>query len=312
MSPAQANQPLPSGFALEGYRIERQLSLGGFSIVYLATDAHGKTVAIKEYLPNSLALRAGENPSPVISPVHRRVFDHGLSCFFEEGQALTLLDHPNVVRVIDFLRANGTAYLVMRYEHGHTLLEHIHKHPNGLDENFIRWVFSRLLGGLRAVHSHRLLHLDLKPANIYLRMNGSPVLLDFGAARQVIGNDAPLLRAMRTPGYAAPEQGGPPEGLGPWTDIYAVGATLYTCLGGDTPPAAEDRLVEDKCIPASQRWAGQYSQELLQTVDACMALDPLARPQSVHALQKLLDSEERSFAGTFDKLRLKVTKWWRR
>ena len=298
MSPAQANQPLPAGFWLDQYKITGQISLGGFSIVYLAQDVFGETVAIKEYLPNALALRAGESPEPVVSPRHRLGFNHGLNCFFEEGRNLTRLDHPNVVRVLNFFRAHGTAYLVMRFEEGRTLQAHIQKHPGSLSEDFIRSLFGRVLNGLRAVHSSQLLHLDIKPANIYLRQqDGSPLLLDFGAARQVIGRDVPQLRTMHTPGYAAPEQYDKsperPELLGPWTDIYGIGASLYACLGGRPPPSAQERLKQDSLVPAVRQFSGKYSRHLLETVDLCLHLDPLQRPQSAHTLQKRLASEER-------------------
>lgn len=298
MSPAQANQPLPAGFWLDQYKITGQVSLGGFSIVYLAEDVFGETVAIKEYLPNALALRAGESPEPVVSARHRAVFNHGLNCFFEEGRNLTRLDHPNVVRVLNFFRAHGTAYLVMRFEQGRTLQTHIQRHPASLSEDFIRNLFGRVLNGLRAVHSSQLLHLDIKPANIYLRQqDGSPVLLDFGAARQVIGHDVPQMRTMHTPGYAAPEQyDKTPEQaelLGPWTDIYGIGASLYACLGGKSPVSAQDRIKHDTLPPAVKLFAGKYSRQLLETVDSCLNLDHLKRPQSAHALQKLLASEDR-------------------
>ncbi|GAB2180840.1 hypothetical protein DLREEDagrD3_10630 [Denitratisoma sp. agr-D3] len=311
MSPAQANQPLPAGFWLKHYRITGQLSLGGFSIVYLAEDVFGEPVVIKEYLPNALALRAGESPEPVVSPRHRAVFNHGLNCFFEEGRNLTKLDHPNVVRVLNFFRAHGTAYLVLRYEEGRTLQTHIQRHPGTLEEDFIRTLFGRILNGLRAVHSSQLLHLDIKPANIYLRQHdGSPLLLDFGAARQVIGHDAPQLRTMHTPGYAAPEQydkgEGQQERLGPWTDIYGIGASLYACLGGRPPLSAQERLHKDLLVPAVKQFAGRYSYQLLHSVDQCLGLDPLQRPQSAHALQKLLASEDRdpSPPGLVGRLRL--------
>lgn len=293
MSPAQANQPLPAGFQLEQYRIERQISLGGFSIVYLAYDEHHMPVAIKEYLPNSLALRAGPDPMPVVTDVHRAAFNHGLKCFFEEGRTLAMLNHPNVVRVVNFFRANGTVYLVMRYERGRTLLEHVQKHTGSIGEEFLRDLFGRLLNGLREVHTHKLLHLDIKPANIYLRVDGNPVLLDFGAARQTIGREEPMLKAMHTPGFAAPEQYGRTADLGPWTDIYAIGATLYACLGGKAPPAADLRLQKDELASARQLWAGRYSNQLLDLIDHCLHLDPLERPQSVYALQKQLASHER-------------------
>jgi hypothetical protein len=307
MPPQQSNQPLPPGFQLDSYRIDRQLSLGGFSIVYLAYDADETPVAIKEYLPNSLALRA-DGIVPVVAEEHRAAFRHGMKCFFEEGRSLAHLQHPNVVRVLNFFRANETVYMVMQYERGRTLHEHIHKHKGDIRENFVRGVFSRLLNGLREVHTQKLLHLDIKPANIYLRFDGTPVLLDFGAARQALESDAPTLKPMYTPGFAAPEQYEAPDQLGPWTDIYAVGASLYTTMGGAVPQAANARLKKDELVPAEKRWAGKYSQQLLETVDWCMKLDYLERPLSVFALQKALaDSQQTTHEGSWvDTLSLRL------
>jgi len=293
--PPQANVPLPPGYQLEEYRIERQLSLGGFSIVYLAYDADGTPVAIKEYLPNTLALRTEGDALPSIADDHLAAFRYGMKCFFEEGRALARLSHPNVVRVLNFFRANETVYMVMQYERGRTLQEHIQRHKGDIRESFMRGVFARLLNGLREVHTHKLLHLDIKPSNIYLRNDGTPVLLDFGAARQTLASDTPLLKPMYTPGFAAPEQynNQPRELLGPWTDIYSVGAAMYACLAGAAPQAADARMEKDQLAPAVKRWSGLYSQQLLETVDWCMHLNHLQRPQSVFTLQKALSDRSR-------------------
>lgn len=284
-------QPLPPGYRLGGYRIDKQLSQGGFSIVYLAYDQQGGPVAIKEYLPARLAQRNGDDPNPVVGAEHQAAFDQGMMSFFEEGRVLAQLDHPNVVRVLDFFRANQTAYLVMRYERGRTLQAHIQMHPGELGESFIRNVFVRLLNGLREVHMHKLLHLDIKPANIYLRRDGHPVLLDFGATRQGLGASEFALTPVHTPGFAAPEQMGSGEAQGPWTDIYAVGATLYSCLAKSAPLSADLRLAKDELEPALQRWHKQYSPQLLELIDWCMKLHIGERPQSVFALQKVLSGE---------------------
>jgi serine/threonine protein kinase len=288
MPPQQINNPLPQGFMVDRYRIERQLSLGGFSIVYLAYDEEDTPVAIKEYLPNSLALRIAGNATPTISEEHLPAFRYGMKCFFEEGRALARLNHPNVVRVLNFFRANETVYMVMQYERGRTLQEHIQKHKGDMRESFIRTVFTRLLNGLREVHTHKLLHLDIKPSNIYLRNDGNPVLLDFGAARQTLSTDQPMLKPMYTPGFAAPEQYKNRDNLGPWSDIYAVGSSVYACFAGAAPQAADARVERDQLVPAAKRWAGKYSGHLLETVDWCMNLDHLERPQSVFVLQRAL------------------------
>lgn len=284
----QANHALPNGHQLEEYTIERQLSLGGFSIVYLATDPQGQHVAIKEYLPNSLALRGEGEVRPTIPAEHLSAFRYGMKCFFEEGRALARLSHPNVVRVLNFFRANDTVYMVMAYEHGRTLHEFVQQHRSQISERFIRGVFTRLLNGLREVHAHKLLHLDLKPSNIYLRSDNTPVLIDFGAARQVVSMDQAVLKPMYTPGFASPEHYGERKNLGPWSDIYSVGASMYACLAGVTPPAADARQKQDTLMPAAQRWAGCYSPRLLQIIDWCLKLDHLERPQSVFSLQKAL------------------------
>lgn len=291
MLPQQINQPLPSGFQLEGYRIDRQLSLGGFSIVYLAYDHEGVPVAIKEYLPHALALRNAGNVAPNIAEEHVSAFRHGMKCFFEEGRALAHLNHPNVVRVLNFFRANETVYLVMQYEHGRTLQEHIKMHKGQLGENFVRNVFARLMNGLREVHMRKLLHLDIKPSNIYLRNDGTPVLLDFGAARQTMAADSMVLKPMYTPGFAAPEQFHHKEELGPWTDIYAIGASMYACLAGSTPQSSDLRLGKDSLVPAVKRWSNKYSRQLLETIDWCMQLEHETRPQSVFQLQRKLSEK---------------------
>ncbi|HMM54839.1 MAG TPA: serine/threonine-protein kinase [Candidatus Desulfobacillus sp.] len=306
----QANVPLPPGYQLEEYRIERQLSLGGFSIVYLATDDKGELVVIKEYLPNSLALRTAGHTLPSIAEENAATFRYGMKCFFEEGRALARISHPNVVQVLNFFRANETVYMVMRYERGRTLQEQIHLRKGEIREGFIRAVFARLLNGLREVHAHKLLHLDIKPSNIYLRTDGQPVLIDFGAARQTLQNDAPLLKPMYTPGFAAPEQynNARHELLGPWTDIYSIGASMYACMAATAPQAADKRLERDQLVPAIRRWPDKYSRQLLETVDVCMRLNYLERPQSVFALQKMLTGKARSLpkAGLLGGLRKRV------
>ncbi|MBA3997771.1 MAG: serine/threonine protein kinase [Candidatus Accumulibacter sp.] len=287
----QANHALPAGYQLDEYHIDRQLSLGGFSIVYLATDGEGKFVAIKEYLPNSLALRGEGEIRPSISSEHMNAFRYGMKCFFEEGRALARLSHPNVIRVRNFFRANDTVYMVMDYEQGRTLQEFIQRNRAAVTENFLRNVFTKLLNGLREVHSHKLLHLDLKPSNIYMRNDYTPVLIDFGAARQTLASDTPMLKPMYTPGFASPEHYTQREFLGPWSDVYSIGASMYACLAGNAPQAADSRLEKDQLVPAMVRWEGQFSDHLLETIDWCLCLNHLYRPQSVFALQKALTEQ---------------------
>lgn len=288
----QSNQPLPDGYQLQNYRIASVLSCGGFSIVYLAYDDNDQPVAIKEYLPSQLALRKQGDALPSISEENLATFRYGMKCFFEEGRSLAGLSHPNVVRVLNFFRANETVYMVMRYERGRTLQEHIQARRGTIKENFIRRVFTLLLNGLREVHSNKLLHLDIKPANIYIRNDGTPVLIDFGAARQTLTGEGLKLNPMYTPGFAPPEQYKNRELLGPWSDCYAVGASIFACIAGVAPQAADQRLEKDRYVSATKLFGAKYSRQLLETVDWCLELDHMKRPQSVFALQKVLMREK--------------------
>ena len=289
MATQSPNQALPNGYQLNEYTILRKIGGGGFSIVYLGRDQAGQPVAIKEYLPGALVLRTeGSLIVQANSDENNNIFRHGMKCFFEEGRALAKISHPNVVRVTNFFRANDTVYMVMQFERGKTLQQHIQANRGNIRESFIRRVFSQLLNGLREVHTHKLLHLDIKPSNIYIRLDGSPVLIDFGAVRQTLAQEESRLQPMYTPGFAAPEQYHNRERLGPWSDVYSVGASLYACLAGFPPQAADARLLNDKLASAQATWQGAYSDQLLQTVDACLKLNYMERPQSVFSLQKTL------------------------
>ena len=292
------------------------LSSGGFSFVYLAHDENEIPVAIKEYLPATLALRTQGDVVPAVPQANLRIFRYGMKCFFEEGRALATLSHPNVVRVLNFFRANETVYMVMRYERGRTLQEHIHARRGTLSEAWIRRTFSQLLNGLREVHARKLLHLDIKPGNVYVRNDGSPLLIDFGAARQTLTTEGTKLPPMYTPGFASPEHYVKRENLGPWSDMYSIGAAMYACLSTDAPQPADRRLVQDKVEPARKGWSGKYSNQLLDTIDWCMRLDHMQRPQSVLALQKALlgqkDPEHKGEGPLIDQLKEMLSRFARR
>jgi serine/threonine protein kinase len=183
----------------------------------------------------------------------------------------------------------------MAYEAGQALQAHIGRDGTGrrhVGEAFIRQVFDGVCAGLREVHANKLLHLDVKPANIYLRGDGAPMLLDFGAARQTIHTDAPGLSPIITPGFAAPELLRKGMQLGPWTDIYGIGAAIYACMAGTPPQPADARRRLDRMPDAFAQLeaGGRFSPDLIALVRACLALDPLARPQSVFAVQKALQA----------------------
>lgn len=286
--PPPSNFPLARGYQLLNYTIVKQLSSGGFSIVYLAHDENDHPVAIKEYLPNALALRSEGERVMATSADNLALFRHGMKCFFEEGKTLAQIRHPNIVRVVNFFRANETVYMVMEYERGRTLQKEIQLTDGGVKENLILSVFAHLLNGLREVHLKKMLHLDIKPANIYIRRDGSPVLLDFGSARDALSPSINRFTPMYTPGFACPEQYVDRDKLGPWSDIYSVGASMFACMSGLAPQAADQRSKEDKYQSVQKMWAGRYSHSLLGLVDWCLKLDPLERPQSVRDVQKAL------------------------
>jgi hypothetical protein len=279
---------LPAGYRLAEYTLVRQLSVGGFSVVYLALDDQDNKFAIKEYLPLNLATRDEALQVQVANKLDQDAFNLGLRCFFEEGRVLSGIQHPNVVRVTNFFRANQTVYMVMQYEEGRTLARELDHSGGHLSERLIRKLFAPVVAGLREVHLNRLLHLDLKPANIYLRRVGAPLLLDFGAARETLIRGTRQFASMYTPGYAAPEQYDRQKELGPWTDIYAVGACMYACMSGAPPVPADQRLDTDVLIPAVTAFASTYSKELAELTDQCLALSPDDRPPSLMMLQKRL------------------------
>ncbi|CUT17275.1 MULTISPECIES: serine/threonine protein kinase [Candidatus Ichthyocystis] len=291
----QKSKPLPHQYRLLDYTILEVLSTGGFSIVYLAKDRRGSLVVIKEYVPANFAYRQVDGSEIVIAAGKEKSFKYGMRCFFQEGHALAKLSHPNVVRILNFFRANGTVYLVLRYEEGQTLYNYIKMRvPHGfISEQFLLKVFIHLLSGVRKIHSCRFIHLDIKPANIYLRKDGTPVLIDFGASRTAFPVISPEKRGvvpMYTHGYASPEQYNKSGLLGPWSDFYALGASLYACMGLKAPQAANERMKEDKLIPAKILLSGRYSDELIDLVDRCLSLDTVGRPGSGREIQSILIS----------------------
>ena len=279
-----------------GYRIIRKVAAGGFGLVYLAVDADGQQVAVKEYLPSSLASRAPGELLPQVQPEKLSLYRLGLKSFFEEGRSLAQISHPSVVSVLNFFRENETVYMVMNYLEGAALQDFIVtardlKQSKVFRESTIRSLFDEILRGLRIVHQHKMLHLDIKPANIFITDDNKSVLIDFGAAREVLSKEGNFIRPMYTPGFAAPEMYRRDASMGPWTDIYAIGACIYACMQGYPPNKAPQRLEKDRIAIALARLRGVYSDNLIEVVEWCMSLDPLSRPQSVFALQKELSRE---------------------
>ena len=287
---------LPPDTVIGGYRVVRKVSSGGFGVVYLAVDNEGQQIAIKEYLPSSLATRAPGELLPQVQPDKLSLYRLGLKSFFEEGRSLAQISHASVVSVLNFFRENETVYMVMNYLEGATLQDFIItarelKKQKVFRESTIRSLFDEILRGLRIVHQHKMLHLDIKPANIFVTDENKAVLIDFGAAREVLSKEGNFVRPMYTPGFAAPEMYRRDSSMGPWTDIYAIGACIYASMQGYPPNDAPQRLEKDRLSLALSRLRGVYSDNLIEVVEWCMSLDPLSRPQSVFALQKELSQE---------------------
>jgi len=282
---------LPVGFELEHYRIEKTIGGGGFSIVYLAIDTEtDEKVIIKEYLPEKQATRMEDASVECISEDTTETFNHGIKRFFAEAASLAKIRHPNIVRVINFFRANNTVYLVMTYEKGKDLRWHIKRYSGRLSERFIRTVFPQLMEGLDCLHQNKMLHLDVKPANILLLPGGKPLLLDFGASMaatlgtKAIGQGPHTL----TLGFAPLEQHNKGY-LGPWSDIYAIGASMWACMDGKSPPSSLDRAKKDSLKQPTKQFARWYSKELLEAVEWCLQLNQLYRPQKIREVIDLIN-----------------------
>jgi serine/threonine protein kinase len=286
---------LPVGHHLADYVIESVLGFGGFGVTYLARDEQlGSEVAIKEYLPQDISGRIEETrvlPNPD-APNGIRDYQWGLKEFLHEARNLVQFKHPNIVRVLRFMEANGTAYMVMEYEHGESLSHYLkHKPGRRLDEKELLRIFLPVLNGLGAVHKAGMLHLDIKPDNIYLRTDHTPMLIDFGSARQAISGGEHAQRITLTHGFAPIEQYPDKGKPGPWTDLYAIGASMYYCICARRPEISINRYQTllrhqaDPVTPAVKAGEGRYSRYLLECIDWALQIYPKDRPQSVQELQ---------------------------
>ncbi len=287
---------LPRGYELAEYTIEAVLGHGGFGVTYLARDRQlGTQVAIKEYLPHDIARRKGQT-NVIANADDKTVVTYrvGLREFLKEGQALARFKHENIVRVLRFLEANGTAYMVMEYEKGESLAQYLRHNGPRLDQAALLRIFLPIMNGLHAVHQAKLLHLDIKPENIYLREDGNPMLIDFGSARQALVGPGQAHAVALTPGYAPVEQYPSGGKQGPWTDVYAIGASLHRCICGKRPIASTERhqailrYEPDPLPPALELGQGRYPNYILGSIDWALRIHANERPQSARELQDAL------------------------
>jgi serine/threonine protein kinase len=275
---------LPAGTELVGdYRIERVLGAGGFGITYLAKElALARDVTIKEYFPGDFAARNGSHEAVPRSQESAGDYQWGLERFIAEAQTLAKFDHRNIVRVYRYFRANNTGYMVLQFEEGQSLktwLQSLGRAPRQFE---LDRLVAPLLDALALIHGENYLHRDIAPDNIIIRRDGSPVLIDFGSARGDIARQSRTVSALVKPGYSPYEQYAETGSQqGPWTDIYALGATLYHAISGKRPPDAPSRIVKDDLLPAREVALSAYRSSFLASIDNALALDIKKRPQSI-------------------------------
>jgi len=291
---AAMGHTLPVGTRLEGdLEITGLIGEGGFGIVYLAHDhSLDRRVAVKEYMPGSLASRAaGGWQVSVKSERHRDTFEAGRKSFVNEAKLLARFDHPALVKVFRFWEANQTAYMAMPYYEGPTLKSALAELGAPPDEAQLRAWLRPLLDALAVMHKEQCFHRDIAPDNILLTGRG-PLLLDFGAARRVIGDMTHALTVVLKPGYAPIEQYGQAAAMtqGPWTDLYALASVVHYAIVGQAPNSSVERIMGDTLEPLAQRAAGRYSDTFLQAMDAALAVRPKDRPQDVRQFRELLNA----------------------
>src|SRR5882757_3843318 len=272
---------LPPGTRLRNYELISVLGQGAFGITYLARDTQlGRELAIKEYLPTSLALREGGTTVVPRSTQLAEDFVWGRERFLDEARTLVTLESvPAVVRVYDYLEANGTAYMVMALARGETLEQRLRR-EGSLPAPIVERLLHRLLEGLEQVHTTGFLHRDIKPANIILDAKNNPTLIDFGASRSSMAGRTTAMTAVFTPRYAAAEQHTSDE-QGPWTDIYGLSVTLYCAVAGKPPPTAVERILNDRYQPLTELKPAGFPHEMLRGIDAGLAVRAADRPQSI-------------------------------
>ncbi|WP_295882916.1 serine/threonine-protein kinase [uncultured Thiohalocapsa sp.] len=276
---ARARDSLEPGTVLDCYRVVDTIGKGGFSLIYLAENEEtGDEVVIKEFMPKRLARRHADGRLLPVDNKQREALYRSRRLFFQEAKVMASLAHPHIVAVLNLIMRNDTGYIVMQHERGRNLGQFVHERGGGLSTTLMSRIFVPLLDALNTMHARAMLHLDVKPGNIHLRNGHDPLLLDLGAA-QVLTIGGSTASHVITAGYSPPEQYRHGGKIGPWTDVYAVGASLRCCIDGKTPPPAPDRLADDTLVPALEQYANTYPHWLLELIDRSMSLVPEERPR---------------------------------
>ncbi|MBB1075480.1 serine/threonine protein kinase [Rhodoferax sp. 4810] len=289
---APTRDSLDPGTYIDCYRIVRTIGKGGFSLIYLAKDDEtGDEAVIKEFMPKKIGRRDTNKCLQPIDENNRPNLIRSLRLFFQEAKAMAALRHPNIVQVRGLFLTNNTGYLVMQHERGRNLAQFVHERGGGLSTTLLLRIFLPLLDALMLIHSRGMLHLDIKPGNIHLRHGHDPLLLDLGAV-QVMSSGRSLGGQVITAGYSPPEQYTVGGNIGPWTDVYAVGAAMRSCLDGKTPPPSPERVENDTMVPLATLLRDRYPQVLLEAIDWTMDLQPERRPQDAGEFLAMLHSQE--------------------
>ncbi|WP_394779120.1 protein kinase [Undibacterium sp.] len=285
---------LPIGSRLGDFEITGIVGEGGFGIVYLAFDhSLRRTVAIKEYMPVALAGRGVDDSVLIRSTRHSDAFGAGLESYINEARLLAQFDHPSLVKVYRFWKQNKTAYMAMQYYEGHTLKHIAEFTPETINEAWLTNMLRAIIGALETLYSAQILHRDISPENIMIQHSGVPVLLDFGAARQVIGGTPQDLTVILKPSFAPVEQYADDANLiqGQWTDIYALCAVAYSVITRKTPPSSVTRMIKDPMQRLQDLAPPGYSHAFLAAIDQGLSVLPEFRPQSTDEFRTLLGLE---------------------
>jgi serine/threonine protein kinase len=286
--------PLAVGTRLQEFVVESVIGAGGFGIVYKANDTQlHRTVAIKEYMPSSMAARSEGSTISLRSAYHAQDFEAGKNSFISEARMLAKFKHKALIEVFRFWEQNGTAYMVTPFYEGQTLKQRLREVAVLPNEAALKEVLLPVLDALEHMHSEQVYHRDISPDNIMVLNDGKPILLDLGAARRMETENAQALTVLVKPGYAPIEQYAGDSGVqqGPWTDIYGWGASAYYALTGKPPPPSASRVMSDSIVKLASSNLPGYSQEFLAAIDAALAVRPDDRPQNVAALKAMFDLE---------------------
>ncbi len=282
------------------FEVKETLGLSNHGVAYRAQDTErGRDVSIQEYLPTAFANRASDGVRVEAAEKKKTAYEDGLTRFLQEARILAQIHDPYIARVLEYTETNGTAYLVIEHEAGQTLRSYLRNHPK-LNEQTLQNILIPMLKGLRIIHSEGLLHRDIRPSSIFLREDGPPVLIGFGSTVRTVVDEPVSLDTRVTPGYSPIEQYHDGGNLGPWTDLYALGATMYRCIAGVTPVDATRRVAaiaqgdEDPLVPAMEIGVGDYGTRLLGNVDWMLQPVIAERPASAGAVLGVLSEDHRS------------------